>query len=56
MELIDGNLLIELIENKKLFCVWGLYFGLFRGFCSKKSMSSRVSTNKVISVFWLRCI
>ena len=76
MELVDENLVIDLIENQKLSQeeassvskerfpgVRGLSSRSVRTFCSKRSISSRVSTekvtemvmeasSKVISAFW----
>ena len=76
MELVDENLVIDLTENQKLSYgqarsvlkkrfpgVWGLSSWSVRRFCSKRSISSRVSTekvtemvmeasSKVISAFW----
>ena len=60
MELVDENLVIYFIENQKLSHeqassvlkerfpdVWGLSSRSVRRFCSKGSISSRVSTEKV---------
>ena len=76
MELVDKDLFIDLIENQKLSYeetrsvlkerfpgVQGLSSWSVRRFCSKRSISSRVSTekvtemvmeasSKVISAFW----
>ena len=60
MEWVDENLVTDLIENQKLSYeqassvlkerfpgVRGLSFRSVRRFCGKRSMSSRVSTEKV---------
>ena len=59
MELVDENLVIDLIENKKLSYeqassvleerfpgLWGLSSQSVGRFCSEKTISSRVSTEK----------
>ena len=80
MESIDENLIIDLIENQKLSYeqvssilkerypgVWGLSSRSVGRLCSKRSISSRVSIEKVteivmdasckvISAFWLWCV